>query len=160
MKYSPKDVRTGLQVHQHLRLSCPRMEYSSSVPENLEDICIFRSNPANPGDEASIDVETTHSDVLLNTDRKPMQGADWLLVLSEIFVEIFGTSQGLFGKKFGDAVCLVLLAHISQVNLERDCVSIPASVPGQHVGGRRLWLKRRSICPRRAEEAVPRRWIR
>lgn len=95
------------------------MEDSSGIPQNLEDMCIFRADPANPGYESTIDVESLHREMLLNTDGKSMQWADWLLVLREIFIEIFSASQGLFGKEFGDTVCLKLSAYIRHLSLKR-----------------------------------------
>lgn len=62
------DIARRLEMHQGLRLCRPGMEDAASVPEELQYQAIICGDFANPRDEAGVDIETFHADVLLDTD--------------------------------------------------------------------------------------------
>lgn len=95
-------------MHQRLRLRRPHVEYSPGRPQDLQDMAISVADSAHPADEAGIQIEVLHGDMLFNADGDAVQGTDGLLVLGEIGVQVGGTGERGLWEELGDAVDLFL----------------------------------------------------
>ena len=94
-------------MHQGLRLRRAGIEDAPSVPEDLEDVSVVGGPLVVPGDEAGVEAEVLHADVLFDADGEAVKGADRTLMLGEVGIEVFSTRKSVVGEELRDAVGLL-----------------------------------------------------
>lgn len=91
-------------MHQCLRLRRTGVEHAAGFPKDLEDVGIVFAFLVPPADETGVETFTFHADVFFDADGKAVERTRGAFVFGVVGVEVFGSRQGVFGEKLGDAV--------------------------------------------------------
>ena len=104
-------------MHQCLGLSGAGVEDAACVPEDFQYVAVIWSLPVPPAYKPCIIPQAFHPDMLFDTDRKAVEGANGFLMFGVVFVKELRPYSCSFRKKLCDAIGLTESALYDRMTL-------------------------------------------